>query len=211
MKIIYTCITDMKIFLSIYLVVIIAFNEAFQRLSEASTGLNADGTTGFNGSSWWQGYAWTFALSIGDTRADNYDTSISPTLAWIFFCLTLLIMNVVMLNLMVAIVSKSFDEINDNWVQTMFQERAAIIAENAYLIPYWERKAHCEDKDQYLLITREVLEDEATDQLVEQVQNKITELETSLNDFKQEYRDVQDEFSEKVNNQLAEILTAIKK
>ena len=46
-------------------------------------------------------------------------------------------MNVVMLNLMVAIVSKSFDEINDNWVQTMFQERAAIIAENAYLIPYY--------------------------------------------------------------------------
>jgi hypothetical protein len=86
-------------------------------------------------------------LAIGDTRADGYDESISPAIAWLLFSLVLLIMNVVMLNLLVAIISKSFEEINDKWHETMYQERAAIISENTYLIPYYERKALCVDKD----------------------------------------------------------------
>jgi hypothetical protein len=49
-------------------------------------------------------------------------------------------MNVVMLNLLVAIISKSFEEINDMWVSAMYQERASIIAENGYLIPNYRRE-----------------------------------------------------------------------
>jgi len=98
-KILTECLKDMKIFLFIYLTVVLAFNEGFMRLSEVS------GDGAFNGQNYAEGYAFTFALSIGDTRTDNYDFSISPTVVWITFCLVLLVMNVVMLNLMVAIVS----------------------------------------------------------------------------------------------------------
>jgi hypothetical protein len=58
----------MRIFLLIFLTVSVAFNEAFQRLAEASGDEGA-----FNGLNWAQGYAFTFALAIGDTRADLYD------------------------------------------------------------------------------------------------------------------------------------------
>jgi hypothetical protein len=140
----------MKIFLFIYLTVVLAFNEGFMRLSEVS------GEGAFNGQNYAEGYAFTFALSIGDTRTDNYDFSISPTVVWITFCLVLLVMNVVMLNLMVAIVSQSFDEINDHWEETMYQERASIIAENGYLIPWYRKQSHSGNKDKYLLIATEI-------------------------------------------------------
>ncbi len=120
-------------------------------------------------------------------------------------------MNVVMLNLLVAIVSKSFDEINDNWLSAMYQERASIIAENGYLIPWYRKVEHCKDKDEYLVVTRDLLSEENDTGVVEAVQNKINDIETSLNDFKKEYRETQEEFADKVSNTLADLLSAVKK
>jgi hypothetical protein len=128
----------MKVFLFIFLTVIVAFNEAFLRIAEASGDMEAGGK--FQGKNYAQGFAFTFALAVGDTRADGYDTSAAPAVVWIIFSLVLLIMNVVMLNLLVAIVSKSFEDINDNWESAMYQERASIISENGYLIPWYRKK-----------------------------------------------------------------------
>ena len=35
-----------------------------------------------------------------------------------------------------------------------------IIAENAYLIPWYRKVDHCPDKDQYLVVTRDLLSEE---------------------------------------------------
>lgn len=199
----------MRIFLFIFLTVIIAFNEAFTRIDEAFKSNDSDASK-FQGKNWAQGYAFTFALAIGDTRADNYDTSQAPVIVWIIFCLVLLLMNVVMLNLLVAIISKSFEDINDLWESAMYQERASIIAENSYLIPRYRKQQHCPNNDQYLVITRDLLSEENDGGVVEAVQNKINEIETSLNDFKKEYREIQEEFAEKVTTALAELLAAKK-
>ena len=111
MKIITECIYEMKVFLFIFLTVIVAFNEAFLRIAEASPDMEGGGK--FEGKNYAQGFAFTFALAVGDTRADGYDDSAAPAVVWCIFCLVLLVMNVVMLNLLVAIVSKSFEDIND--------------------------------------------------------------------------------------------------
>lgn len=117
-KIITVCIADMRIFLFIFSTVIIAFNEAFLRLAEASPDIEGGGK--FQGKNYAQGFAFTFALATGDTRADNYDASAAPAICWILFVLVLLLMNVVMLNLLVAIISKSFEDINENWESAMY-------------------------------------------------------------------------------------------
>jgi hypothetical protein len=96
----------MKVFLFIFLTVIVAFNEAFIRIAEGSDDIEGGGK--FQGKNYAQGFALTFALAIGDTRYDDYDDSAAPAVVWIFFYLVLLIVNVVMLNLLVAIISKSF-------------------------------------------------------------------------------------------------------
>ena len=43
MKIITVCISDMKVFLFIFLTVIVAFNEAFIRIAEASDPIEGGG------------------------------------------------------------------------------------------------------------------------------------------------------------------------
>lgn len=91
----------------------------------------------------------------------------------------------------------------------MYQERASIIAENSYLIPFYRKKQHCPDKDMYLLTARELLEEEGKDELVEQVQMKINDVEISLTEFKKEYRETQDEFSTNVQKQLDDIAAAV--
>lgn len=184
-KIITVCIYDMQVFLFIFLTVIIAFNEAFLRIAEGSDDIEDGGK--FQGKNYAQGFAFTFALAVGDTRADGYDGSAAPAVVWIIFCLVLLIMNVVMLNLLVAIVSKSFDNINDNWESAMYQERASIISENSYLIPWYRKKQHCINGTQYLVVARDILDEDNDQGGVEMVQNKIIELEGKLADFHKEY------------------------
>ena len=126
-------------------------------------------------------------------------------MVWIIFSLVLLIMNVVMLNLLVAIVSKSFENINDNWESAMYQERASIISENGYLIPWYRKKQHCADGTQYLIVARDIMDDDNDQGGVEMVQNKIIELEGKLQDFHKEYQESQEEFSSNITQKLDEI------
>ena len=144
-------------------------------------------------------------MAVGDTRADGYDDSAAPAIVWIIFSLVLLIMNVVMLNLLVAIVSKSFEDINDNWESAMYQERASIISENAYLIPWFRKKALCANANQYLVVARYLLDEDNDQGGVEMVQNKIIELEGQLKDFQKEFQESHEEFSNNVNQKLEEI------
>ena len=68
-----------------------------------------------------------------------------------------------MLNLLVAILSESFEKINSNATFANYQERAKIICENAYLIPSSSKAKFC-PKNKYLVVAAEVIEqDNETD------------------------------------------------
>jgi hypothetical protein len=85
-------------------------------------------------------YVYVFRLAVGDTVTDTYNDTIQPVVVWIYFSICLLITNVVMLNLLIAIISESFNKINSNAVLANYQERARIISENSYLIPSYKKK-----------------------------------------------------------------------
>ena len=127
-------ISDMKVFLLILCIVMIAFGEAFLRLSEMS---QPDNQFILN---YPLAFIYSYRLAVGDTVTDAYNGTIQPVIVWIYFCLCLLITNVVLLNLLIAIISQSFEKINDVSVLANYQERARIIAENGYLIPNWKKK-----------------------------------------------------------------------
>jgi len=56
-----------------------------------------------------------------------------------------------------------------------------------------------------------LVEEENENAVVEAVQNKINEIDVSLTAFKLEYREAQELFSEKIQTQLSEIITAVVK
>ena len=63
--------------------------------------------------------------------------------------------NIIMLNLLIAMIVESFKKINSHSELTMYQEKADLISENSYLIPTCSRVSHCQ-KNKYLFVAREV-------------------------------------------------------
>lgn len=85
---------------------------------------------------------------------DSFDDTIQPVTVWLLFVLCILYTNIVMLNLLIAIVSEAFALINDNADNANYQERASLIAENHYLIPDYRKRQFCA-KNQYLIVVEE--------------------------------------------------------
>ena len=78
---------------------------------------------------------YTFRISIGDTSTDNFNNSKQKVTVWIIFVLCALVTNIIMLNLLIALISESFNKINSDKMSANYQERARLISENTYLIP----------------------------------------------------------------------------
>ena len=60
-----------------------------------------------------------------------------------------------MLNLLIAIISEYFADVNENKDNASYQERARMISENAYLIPWYRKYIFCPES-QYLIMAEEV-------------------------------------------------------
>ncbi|CDW86317.1 wd-40 repeat protein [Stylonychia lemnae] len=140
---------DMRIFMLILLIFYLSFTEAFLRITEFG-GEEVDFTYNY-------AYAlvYTFRLSIGDTDVDKFDLNDQSFTAWFLFVFCTLISNVIMLNLLIAIISKTFESVTENSNSAGFQEKAKIIFENQYLIREQRKQEFCE-KDSYIIVGREV-------------------------------------------------------
>jgi hypothetical protein len=49
---------------------------------------------------------------------------------------------IIMFNLLIAIISDTFAKVNQNSEEAGYQEKAALIAENAFLLPRFIKKRH---------------------------------------------------------------------
>lgn len=99
---------------------------------------------------------YTFRLSIGDTNTDTFNESVQNVTAWILFVLCVLATNIIMLNLLIALISDTFASINANHVSANYQERARLISENTYLIPSSKLKKLEDQKDsRYIVVADE--------------------------------------------------------
>ena len=49
--------------------------------------------------------------ALGELGVDNYDSSFAPSVYWIFFFTTTIFLQIVLLNLLIAIMGDTFDKI----------------------------------------------------------------------------------------------------
>lgn len=109
-----TVMYDMKVFLLILIIMYFGFGEAFLRLSEAS-GEESKFIVDYP-----HALLYAYRLSLGDMSTDTFDTSVQPVTVWILFVICILYTNIVMLNLLIAIISESFALINSNAEQASY-------------------------------------------------------------------------------------------
>jgi hypothetical protein len=144
-----TVVWEIRTFLLVLMIVYLGFGEAFLRLSQNSK----------DESQYLPNYAYSivyaFRLSIGDTDTDNFNSGAQFVTTWIIFIMCALVTNIIMLNLLIALISESFGKINSNAHSANYQERARLISENSYLIPYSQKVKYCE-RGRYLVLADEI-------------------------------------------------------
>jgi hypothetical protein len=148
-RMIVRVIYDMRIFMFILLVVIFAFSDAFYGISRE----NEPGDEFIK--DFWEALLFTYLMTLGDWDIpDTLGKKVLP-LGHILFIAASIFNLTVMLNLLIAIISETFGEVNNNRDKFSYQEKAGLIAENIYLIPSFIKKGICE-KDSFLIIATEV-------------------------------------------------------
>lgn len=139
--IIQVCI-DMRHFIFLLFLTIVAFGEAIEEVSKQ---MGDDAITGKAG-----GIGYTYSMILGGFSVTDFDSYV-PVYMWVLFIAATVFIMIIMLNLLIAIISESFGNINSVSQQANFRERAKIISENMYLVPWCIRKFRS-SKNSYLLM-----------------------------------------------------------
>lgn len=109
-------IRDMKIFLTVLVLVLCAFADAFLSLSNG----NKDEAFQFAGSNFPEALLYSYWLRLSDFQLDLFNDSVQSFTAWVLFTLASILVLIVMLNLLIAIISESFAKINALSVQASY-------------------------------------------------------------------------------------------
>ncbi|CDW76646.1 UNKNOWN [Stylonychia lemnae] len=207
-RMIVEVIYDMGIFLFVLLITVAAFGDSFLRISWGNEVENQF-TPSFV-------YAILFAYSM---ILGGYDTEafgdVAVPLVWVFWVLCTILDMIVMLNLLIAIISSTFDRVNQNQEQASYQEMASLISENHYLIPKRTRQKYAE-QNVYLLVGYDLEKmkefKDPIDQKFQDMRNEIQEIKKTLRDeiTQQELRnqkaiEVQQVTEQNLNIKLGEI------
>lgn len=121
-------IVDMKFFLLILLVALLAFGDSFKVMSLANSGDDQFISGGVAGA-----FFYSYRVALGDFDTDSFGT-VGTLYCIILFILNTLFTTIIMLNLLIAIISEAFEKINQQGKRASYREKAGLIAENLFLI-----------------------------------------------------------------------------
>lgn len=181
---------DMKVFMFILLVVILAFADSFYGISRENEPEHVFAET------FWDALMYAFLMALGDWSVpDALGKKVIP-MAYILFLLSTIFNLIVMLNLLIAIISETFAEVNSNAEKFGYKEKAQLIAENSYLIPGGYKRKICQ-RGSFLLIANEVDQLHDTDKLLTNIETLVIKVK----DLKEDFKDFKETLLEKIEEQ----------
>ena len=117
---------------------------------------------------------------MGGFDLADYDSTVAYVFVIILFLICTIFNMIVMLNLLIAIISESFANVNNNSKNAMYQEMSAIIAENNYLVPDRAKEDYAKKNIFLMVITDvEAVENESNDPVMQAVIDLQTYLKMS--------------------------------
>ena len=160
-----------------------------------------------------------FALMLGDFDLQEFAASLSPTLMRILFVVFMLLVNIVLLNLLIAIMGDVFDRVQDSAKAQYLYSLAKIILEYDTLIPQTVRTANPLKFPNYLQVLVPQKSDGAgstgdewagriralqrrmesmSKQIKDDVKTEVNEVKTEVNEVKTEVKEVKTEIKSEV-------------
>ena len=137
-------VKDMRHFFLVLLVTIIAFASSFLAISLGNDEANQFTTSNLDAT------IFTYRMVLGDFDTGAFGEVATPVV-WILFLLCTIFNMIVMLNLLIAIISETFARVTGLADQKIYQEMAALIAENSYLVSQKVIETYAEE-NKYLMI-----------------------------------------------------------
>ena len=140
---------DAKIFALLYLLITVTFWLSFFIMSDREKNI-----------------IWVYMIGMGeyDMEFDDYPTSSVMTG---FFILVTIVINIVMLNLLIAIISTSYEKVIASKQETNDYERVALIADNSDLVPTSAKQDLCKNNEFLALAKRVATQDEEVEKQAE--------------------------------------------
>ena len=122
-------VTEAKIFALLYLLITVTFWLSFYIMSDRDVGI-----------------IWVYMIGMGeyDMEFSAYQT---PNIMMGFFILVTIVVNIVMLNLLIAIISSSYEKVIETQQEANDYERVALIADNSDLVPKFEKEKLCKPNE----------------------------------------------------------------
>jgi Ion transport protein len=152
-RLIIVVINDMKTFLVVLFVTIIAFSDSLLTLSNGNAPEDQF-VYGFGDS-----IIFTYRIILGDFDVSHFGHVGTP-LVMALFILCTVFNTIVMLNLLIAIISESFTIVKENADNASYQEMSAMISENGYLIPDRLKKNYAQTNS-YIMFVNDLESDMA--------------------------------------------------
>ena len=131
-RLIMLVIADMKYFIVVLFFTLVAFGDTFLTISNGNK-------EGMETQPFVFGFAdsimYTYLIIMGAFEIEQFENSIAAKLLISFFIMCTVFNTIVMLNLLIAIISETFENFKANSLAATYQEMASMVSENAYLIP----------------------------------------------------------------------------
>lgn len=102
-------VVDMRIFLVVLCIIFFGFADAFVTLSLGTENEDDRYVNNFS-----ESLVYTYRIGLGDFDVEKFANNVQPTTVWILFLLCTVLNVIVMLNLLIAIISESFANIQTN-------------------------------------------------------------------------------------------------
>ena len=102
---------DMGVFTFMFFMVYFAFTNSFHILDGGATSVS--GLTRASGDSIWDAFTRTYQMGLGEWDTDNYGANPHTLALWLFFILCTVFIQIVFLNMLIAIISDTFDKVQE--------------------------------------------------------------------------------------------------
>lgn len=123
-------IKDMSIFTLIFILGVITFANTFFMLDGANTNLIEERVAG---DSWFQTIAYIYINSMGEFDTDGFGKSEHSSALWLYWLGCTVMMQIIMLNLLIAIMGDTFDKVQEKREQARIRENCALMYENWFV------------------------------------------------------------------------------
>jgi hypothetical protein len=148
-RMIMQVIYDIRYFLMVLLLTIIAFGDSFKTISNGNDKAGRFVDKGFFGS-----FFFVYNMSLGDFDTGKFG-DIQVGLVWFLFFFCTMFNMIIMLNLLISIISESYTKISENIKAAAYQEKASMVAGNTFMIPDKRRNEFCLP-NKYLVVAKDV-------------------------------------------------------